>query len=211
MGRRSDDLAVGGGRAFGVEAGDEGGGDRVAIVLGEAAVGQAGEAEVGERGGRPLGARDLPPRPGPDRPGGGREGLDQAVGGDAGGLERRVELEPVLDPLVVGVAGEPRALRRPADAADGAGELPLVGARGGAGRRAGARAVEGDDGRGEVDDPGDGGRDVGEPLAARRRPRAPRTAQPWNPLRRPPTSMPTAITRHFPCYAVGSAQSGRGP
>jgi hypothetical protein len=125
--RRSDDLAVGGGRAFGVEAGDEGGGDRVATVLGETAVGQAGEAEVGERGGRPLGAWNLPPRPDPDRPGGGREGLDEAVGRDTGGLERRVELEPMLDPLVIGVAGEPRALRRPADAADGAGELPLIG------------------------------------------------------------------------------------
>jgi hypothetical protein len=162
--RRSDDLAVGGGRAFGVEAGDDGGGDRVAIVLGEAPVGQTGEAEVGERGGRPLGARDPPPLPGPDRPGGGREGLDEAVGGDTGGLERRVELEPVLDPLVVGVAGEPRTLGRPADAADGASELPLVGPRGGPGRSAGSRAVEGDDGRGEVDDPGDRGIDVGEPL-----------------------------------------------
>jgi hypothetical protein len=69
----------------------------------------------------------------------------------------------VLDPPVIGVAGEARALRRPADPADGAGELPLVGARGGAGRRAGARAVEGDDGRGEIDNPGDGGRDIDEP------------------------------------------------
>jgi hypothetical protein len=149
---------------LGVEAGDDGGGDRVAIVLGEAPVRQSGETEGGERGGRPLGARDFPPRPGPDRPGGGREGLDQALGGDAGGLERRVELEPVLDPLVIGVAGEPRALRRPADAADGAGQLPLAGARGGARRRAGPGAVEGDDGRGEVDDPGDRGGDVGQPL-----------------------------------------------
>jgi hypothetical protein len=147
-----------------VEAGDDGGGYRVAVVLGEAPVGQAGEAEVGERGGRPLGAWDPPPRPGPDRPGGGREGLDEAVGGDAGGLERCVELEPVLDPLVVGVAGEPRTLRRPADAADGSGELPLVGARGGAGRSAGPRAVEGDDGRVEVEDPGDRGGDIREPL-----------------------------------------------
>jgi hypothetical protein len=160
MGRRSDDLAVGGGRAFGVEAGDDGGGDRVSIVLGEAPIRQAGEAEVGERGGRPLAARDPLPRPGPDRPGGGREGLKEAVGGDGRGLERRVELEPVLDPLVIGVAGEPRALRRPADAADGAGELPLVGARGSTARGAGARAVEGDDGRGEVNHPGDRGTDV---------------------------------------------------
>jgi hypothetical protein len=143
-----------------VEAGDDGRGDRVAIVLGEAPVGQAGEAEVGERGGRPLTARDAPSRAGPDRPGGGREGLDQAVGRDAGGLERRVELEPVLDPLVIGVAGEPRALRRPADATDGAGESALVGARGSAARGAGARAVEGDDGRGEVNHPGDRGTDV---------------------------------------------------
>ena len=51
MSRRSDDLAVGGARAVGVEAGDEGGGDRVAIVLGEAPVGQSGEVEVGEGGG----------------------------------------------------------------------------------------------------------------------------------------------------------------
>jgi hypothetical protein len=162
--RRSDDLAVGGGRAFGVESGDEGGGDRVAIVLGEAPVRQAGEAEVGERGGRPLGAWDVAAPPGPDRPGGGRESLDQAVGGDTGELERRVELEPVLDPLVIGVAGEPRTLGRPADAADGATELPLVGPGGVAGRSAGARAVEGDDSRGEIDDPGDRGGDVGEAL-----------------------------------------------
>src|ERR1700761_2966247 len=80
-GRRSDDLAVGGGRALGVEEGDGGGADRVAVVLGEAAVGQAGEAEVGKRGGRPLRARNPPPRPGPDRPGGGRAGLDEAGGG----------------------------------------------------------------------------------------------------------------------------------
>jgi hypothetical protein len=146
-----------------VEASDDGGGDRVAIVLGEATVGQAGEAEVGERGGRPLGARDLAARTGPDRPGGGRKGLDKAVEGDAGGLERRVELEAVLDPLVVGIAGEPQALRRPADAADGAGELPLVVARRGAGWRAGARAVECDDGRSQVDDPGDRSSDVREP------------------------------------------------
>jgi hypothetical protein len=145
-----------------VEAGDEGGGDRVAVVLGEAALGDAGEAEVGERGGRPLAARDPAARPGPDRPGGGREGLDQARGRQAGGGERRVELEPVLDPLVVGVARQRLALRRPADPADGAGERPLVGARGLAGRGAGARAVEGDDGRVEVDDPGRGGLDVGE-------------------------------------------------
>ena len=51
MSRRSDDLAVGRGRALGVEAGDDGGGYRVAVVLGEAPVGQTGEAEVGERGG----------------------------------------------------------------------------------------------------------------------------------------------------------------
>jgi hypothetical protein len=146
-----------------VETGDDGGGDRVAIVLGEAAVGQSGEAEVGERGGRPLRARGPPPRPRPDRPGGGREGLDEAVGREASGFDRRVELEPMLDPLVIGVVGEPRELWRPTDTADGAGELPLVGARGGAGRRAGSRAVEGDDGRVEVDDPGDGGVDIGEP------------------------------------------------
>jgi hypothetical protein len=116
-----------------VEAGYEGGGDRVAIVLGEAPVGQA----------------------------------DEAIGGDARGLERRVELEPVLDPLVVGVARESRALRRPADAADGAGELALVGAGGGSGRGASAWAVEGDDRRREVADPGDGGIDVREPLRPR--------------------------------------------
>jgi hypothetical protein len=145
-----------------VEAADEGGGDRVAVVLGEPAVGQADEAEVGERGGRPLGARNLAARPGPDRPGGGREGLDQAIGGNTCGLECRVELEPVLDPLVVGVVGEPRALGRPADAADGAGEIPLVGSRGGPGRRAGSRAVEGDDGLREVYDPGDRGGHVRE-------------------------------------------------
>src|ERR1700761_3456645 len=118
--RRSDDLAVGGGRALAVEAGDEGGGDRVAVVLGEPPGGQAGEADVGERGGRPFGPAGLAAGARPDRPGGGREGLDEAIWSDAGGLERRVELEPVLDPPVIGVVGEPRALRRPADAADGA-------------------------------------------------------------------------------------------
>jgi hypothetical protein len=150
-----------------VEAGDERGGDRVAVVLGEPPGAQAGEAEVGERRGRPFGPADLAAWPRPDRPGGGREGLDEAIRRDAGGLERGVELEPMLDPPVIGVAGEPRAVRRPADAADGASELSLVSARGLAGRRAVVRAVEGDYGGREVDDPGDCGGHVEEPLGSR--------------------------------------------
>jgi hypothetical protein len=176
-----------------VEAGDGGGGgDRVAVVLGEAPVGQAGEAEIGERGGGPLGAPDSPPRPGPDRPGGGREGLDQAVGRDAGGLERRVELEPVLDPLVVGVAGEPRG--------SGVQRMPQT-ARASSRSSAREEAPGGAQVRGLSMATTAGARSTTQATAvatsaSRRGPATtsdPRTAQPWNPLRRPPTSMPTAI------------------
>ncbi|HEX3362257.1 MAG TPA: hypothetical protein VHS74_14780 [Solirubrobacterales bacterium] len=109
-----------------MEAGDEGGGDRVPVVLGEAALGQAGEAEVGQRSGRPLGSADLPAETGPDRPGGGREGLDQAFGREAGGLKRIVKLEPMQDPLVIRIAAKPGGLRRPANAADSVAEFALV-------------------------------------------------------------------------------------
>jgi hypothetical protein len=75
-----------------------------------------------------------------------------------------VELEPVLDPLVVGIAGELAPRRGPADTADGAVQRPLVGARALAVGRAAPRAVEGDERRIVGGNPLDRGGDVGEAL-----------------------------------------------
>jgi hypothetical protein len=149
-----------------MEAGDERRGDRVAVVLGERALRHAGKAEAGERRRRPLAPRAPRARPGPDRPGGGREDLGGPLGADAGGGERGVELEPVLDPLVVGVAGQLGPRRGPADAADGAVQRPLVGARALALGRAGLRAVEGDERWTVGGDPLDRGVDAREALGA---------------------------------------------
>lgn len=130
---------------------------------------QALHPEPGEGGGAPARAARAPARPVQPRPGRGREALDHRP------LLRQslVERETAADPLVVGVrlVGDELAGRRVADAADPRRELPLLRPRGGAGRRARARAVDRDDARRERPQPRDDLGRLAQPRPAGEAPR----------------------------------------
>ena len=157
---RDDDLAEALGVPRRVLAGGHRGGDRVARILGRASR-DALQAEARERRARPVRPPLRSAGAVPARPRGGREDLDD-LGGER--LERAVQPKALDDPGVVAAGVHPRRVRRPADAADGAGERPLVRPARPPVLRAGARAVDPHDGRPLALDEGDDVLDGEPPL-----------------------------------------------